>query len=80
MIIKRITVRNFGKLRDRTMEFSDGINVLYGDNESGKTTTHTFVRSMLYGIRDREDALPVRMLTICIFQGKILPIMGEHCV
>ncbi|MEF2772387.1 MAG: AAA family ATPase [Blautia caecimuris] len=51
MIIKRITVRNFGKLRDRTMEFSDGINVLYGDNESGKTTTHTFVRSMLYGIQ-----------------------------
>ena len=51
MIIKRITVRNFGKLQDRTMEFSDGINVLYGDNESGKTTTHTFVRSMLYGIQ-----------------------------
>ena len=36
MIIKRITVRNFGKLRDRTMEFSDGINVLYGDNEAAK--------------------------------------------
>lgn len=51
MIIKRITVRNFGKLQDRSMEFSDGINVLYGDNESGKTTTHTFVRSMLYGIQ-----------------------------
>ena len=51
MNIKRITVRNFGKLQDRTMEFSDGINVLYGDNESGKTTTHTFVRSMLYGIQ-----------------------------
>ena len=60
MIIKRITVRNFGKLQDRTMEFSDGINVLYGDNESGKTTTHTFVRSMLYGIqrqRGRVSAL-----------------------
>ena len=33
------------------MEFSPGMNVLYGENESGKTTTHTFVKSMLYGVR-----------------------------
>lgn len=51
MIIKRITVKNFGRLRDRTIEFSPGINILYGENESGKTTTHTFVKSMLYGIQ-----------------------------
>lgn len=81
MIIKRITVRNFGKLRDRTMEFSDGINVLYGDNESGKTTTHTFVMKACFTeFRDREDALPVRMLTICIFHGKILRLWGNTVV
>lgn len=51
MIIKRITVKNFGKLHNRTMEFSPGINLLYGENESGKTTTHVFVKSMLYGIQ-----------------------------
>ena len=51
MIIKRITVKNFGKLKNRTMEASPGINLLYGENESGKTTTHTFVKSMLYGIQ-----------------------------
>lgn len=51
MIIKRITVKNFGRLHDRTMELSPGINLLYGENESGKTTTHVFVKSMLYGIR-----------------------------
>mgnify|MGYP002563439299 FL=1 len=33
------------------MELSPGINVLYGENESGKTTTHTFIRSMFYGVR-----------------------------
>ncbi len=33
------------------MELISGINVLYGENESGKTTTHTFIRSMFYGVR-----------------------------
>lgn len=51
MIIKRVAIKNFGRIHDRTMEFSPGMNVLYGENESGKTTTHTFVKSMLYGIQ-----------------------------
>lgn len=51
MIIKRITVKNFGKLKNRSMELAPGINLLYGENESGKTTTHIFVKSMLYGIQ-----------------------------
>lgn len=50
MIIKRLSIKNFGKIHNKTMEFSPGINVLYGENESGKTTTHTFLKSMLYGI------------------------------
>ncbi|WP_373211898.1 ATP-binding protein [Ruminococcus sp. 5_1_39BFAA] len=50
MILKRLTIKNFGKIHEKTLELSPGINVLYGENESGKTTTHTFVRSMLYGI------------------------------
>ncbi|MFR7396103.1 MAG: ATP-binding protein [Blautia wexlerae] len=36
-----------GEIHDRTLEFSPGINVLYGENESGKTTVHTFIKSML---------------------------------
>lgn len=51
MIIKRFTIKNFGKIHDKTMELSPGINVLYGENESGKTTVHTFLKSMLYGIQ-----------------------------
>lgn len=51
MIIKRLTIRDFGKIHNRTMELSPGINVLYGENESGKTTVHTFLKSMFYGIQ-----------------------------
>ncbi len=50
MIIRRLNIRNFGKIHDKTLEFSQGINVLYGENESGKTTVHTFIKSMLFGL------------------------------
>ena len=51
MVIRRLKIKNFSKIRDKDMELSPGINVLYGENESGKTTTHTFIRSMFYGVR-----------------------------
>ena len=51
MIIKKLHVKSFGRIHDRTLSFSPGLNVLYGENESGKTTTHTFVKSMFYGIQ-----------------------------
>ena len=36
----------------RVERFSDGLNVLYGPNEAGKTTLLQFIRSMLYGFSD----------------------------
>lgn len=50
MKIKRLTIRNFGGIHERSMEFLPGINVLYGENESGKTTVYTFLKSMFYGM------------------------------
>ena len=50
MIIRKLNIKNFGKVHDKTLEFSPGINVLYGENESGKTTIHTFIKSMLFGL------------------------------
>lgn len=50
MIIKKIAIESFGRLRSREIPLSPGINVLYGPNESGKTTIHTFVKSMLFGL------------------------------
>ncbi len=50
MKLKEILIKNFGKFADKTLTFGDGINVLYGENESGKSTVHTFIRSMLFGM------------------------------
>ena len=37
-------------MQNRTLEFSDGIQLISGENESGKSTVHTFIRSMLFGM------------------------------
>lgn len=50
MILKKLTIKRFGKIYDKTLEFSPGINVLYGENESGKSTLHTFIKSMFFGL------------------------------
>ncbi len=50
MKLKEILIKNFGKFADKAVTFGDGINVLYGENESGKSTIHTFIRSMLFGM------------------------------
>lgn len=38
MIIKRYSCQRFAGIRDRSLDFHDGINVLIGDNETGKST------------------------------------------
>ena len=50
MKLKRVKVHNFGKLNDCEITFDEGINLIYGANESGKTTLHEFIKGMFYGI------------------------------
>ena len=50
MRIQELQLKNFGKFSDRCIRTGDGINILYGENESGKSTLHTFIKGMLYGI------------------------------
>ena len=50
MKILSLHIDGFGKLNDRDLSFEDGLNVVYGKNEAGKSTLHTFIRSMLFGI------------------------------
>lgn len=43
-------IYGFGKFHDCSISFQDGLNIVYGKNETGKSTLHTFIRSMLFGI------------------------------
>ncbi|MBQ0000076.1 MAG: AAA family ATPase [Clostridiales bacterium] len=51
MLVRRLQIQNFGKISDEELTLSPGLNVIYGENESGKTTIHTFIRCMLYGLQ-----------------------------
>ena len=50
MIIRELKLKNFGKFTEKTIRFSEGINVIYGQNEAGKTTVYTAIGALLLGL------------------------------
>lgn len=53
MWIKRLYA-TFGKLDNKSLELKNGLNIVCGGNEAGKSTWGAFIRTMLYGISTRE--------------------------
>ena len=54
MIIEKIIIKSFGLITDMTLEFSESVNVIEGQNESGKSTIAAFIKYMLYGFEENE--------------------------
>lgn len=52
-MIQKLTIAGFGAFDERTIELADGLTVLYGSNEAGKSTLSVFLKAMLYGLEDR---------------------------
>ena len=50
MRILDLHIDGFGKFHDLSVSFDQDLNVVYGKNEAGKSTLHTFVRCMLFGL------------------------------
>ena len=50
MIIERITIGHFGGVKEFECNFTDGINLIEGRNEAGKTTISTFIKFIFYGL------------------------------
>ncbi len=51
MWIEKISVKGFAGLKDLVVSFSKGLNLVYGPNESGKSTVQMFIKAMFFGIR-----------------------------
>lgn len=54
MKILQIDIKGFGKFEDFSVEPSQGFNLVFGLNESGKSTLQAFVLAMIYGLTKTE--------------------------
>ena len=53
MIINKINIISFAGLKDKEINLEDKINLIYGENEKGKSTIQNFIRIWLYGMNSK---------------------------
>ena len=77
MKIENLKINAFGNLENKEIDLSDGINIIYGKNEAGKSTLLKFIVNSLYGTsknkkgRDYSDYDRYKPWTANDFSGKI---------
>ncbi len=54
--LKEAVLIRFGKFKDVSFKFNDGLQIFYGENEAGKSTVQTFIKTMLYDVPSRKKA------------------------
>lgn len=72
MIIRELNIIGFGKHKDKKVSLSEGINVIYGDNEAGKSTIASFIYSMMYGIEKKRGKPALDSI-----YNKYQPVLGQ---
>ncbi|HIT89081.1 MAG TPA: AAA family ATPase [Candidatus Merdenecus merdavium] len=50
MILRELYIESFGQFKKTRILLGEGIHVIYGENETGKSTIHAFIKGMLFGI------------------------------
>jgi len=53
--INSLHVNGFGKLENKEINFDNGINIITGDNESGKSTLLSFILAMFFGLSKNKN-------------------------
>ena len=58
MIIKELYIAEFGGIKNKKIEFgkNEMLNIIYGENESGKSTIFLFIKFMLYGLQRKSQS------------------------
>lgn len=55
MIIKKVNIIAFAGVTNKTIDFSTGVNIIYGENEAGKSTIQNFIKIWLFGMSSRRS-------------------------
>lgn len=58
MRITKIEIIHFGKLSNQSFELGPNLNIFYGANEAGKSTTVAFIKQVLFGFHLRSVKSP----------------------
>ncbi|MBO7302920.1 MAG: AAA family ATPase, partial [Clostridia bacterium] len=58
LIIKELYIAEFGGIKNKKIEFDSdkALNIIYGENESGKSTVFLFIKFMLYGLQRKSPS------------------------
>ncbi len=57
MKINKIYISAFGGLKDYTLDLNDSMNIIFGENENGKSTVMAFIKAMFYGTGKKTQSL-----------------------
>ena len=55
MKIKNLKINGFGAIKNKEISFNDGINIIYGKIETGKSTILKYIISMFYGLSKNKN-------------------------
>ena len=70
--INKLQVNSYGKLKNKQIELGDHINIIYGQNESGKSTLLQFIINCFYGASKTKNGKEISDLE------KYTPWVGEE--
>ena len=51
MYIRKLDIRGFGKIINLSLDLTKGLNIIYGNNEAGKSTIQAFIKGAFFGLR-----------------------------
>ncbi len=55
MIFESLYIRSFGMLNDKRLDFTGGVNIIEGGNESGKSTICSFIKFIFFGLPSKTE-------------------------
>ena len=76
MIIKEYRCRRFAGVKDKSLEFRDGLNVVLGNNESGKSTLIDGIHAAMF----KETKQDKRSAADKTFYFKFMPLPGGDSI
>ncbi len=57
MKIKNMKINSYGILKEKEINLEKSLNIIYGKNESGKSTLLNYIKNIFYGMSKNKNGL-----------------------